>query len=101
MSSGTFQNISVTEIGFVIHQTKSIIVSTQEITFLVFEMDTLSMTLTLTPNKKDKIRNVATTLLFKQSCSIRTLASFLGNIISSFEAVPNGKLFYGNIEQLY
>ena len=101
LCSGTFHNISVTEIGFAIHPTKSIIVPKQKITFLGFEMDTLNMTLTLTCNKKDKIRNVATTLLPKQSCSIRTLASFLGNIISSFEAVPNGKLFYRNIEQLY
>ena len=57
------------------------------------------MTLTLTSNKKENIRDIATVLLLKKSCSIRTLASFLGNIVSSFEAVPNGKLYYRNIEQ--
>ena len=57
------------------------------------------MTLTLTSNKKENIRDIAAVLLLKQSCSIRTLASFLGNIVSSFEAVPNGKLYYRNIEQ--
>ena len=36
---------------------------------------------------------------FKQSCSSRTLASFVGNIVSSFEAVPDGKLYYRNNEQ--
>ena len=36
---------------------------------------------------------------FKQSCSIRTLVSFVGNIVSSFEAVPDGKLYYRNNEQ--
>ena len=57
------------------------------------------MTLTLTSNKKRKIRNIAAVLLLKQSCSIRTLASFLGQIVSPFEAVPNGKSYYWNIEQ--
>ena len=72
---------------------------TQKIIFLGFEIDTLNMTLTLTSNKKENIRDIATVLLLKKSCSIRTLASFLGNIVSSFEAVPNGKLYYSNIEQ--
>ena len=73
-------------------------VSAQKIVFLGFEIDTLNMTLTLTTNKKGNIRNIAAALLLKQSCSIRTLVSFLSNIVSSFEAVPNGKLYYRNIE---
>ena len=80
------------ELAFVIHLTKSIFVPTQKITFLGFETDTLNMTLTLTSNKKENIRNTAAVMLLKQSCSIRTLANFLGNIVSFFEAVPNGKI---------
>ena len=99
-----FDNVLATvsllqELGFVIHPTKSIFVPTQKITFLGFKIDTLNMTLTLISNKKENIRNIAAVLLLKQSSSIRTLASFLGNIVSSFEAVPNGNLFYRNIEQ--
>ena len=86
-------------LGFVIHPTKSIFVPTQKITFLGFEIDTLNMTLTLTSNKKENIRYIAAVLLLNQSCSIRTFDSFLGNIVSSFEAVHNGKLYYRNIEQ--
>ena len=80
------------ELAFAIHLTKSIFVPTQKITFLGFETDTLNMTLTLTSNKKENIRNTAAVMLLKQSCSIRTLANFLGNIVSFFEAVPNGKI---------
>ena len=87
------------ELGFVIHPTKSIFVPTQKMTFLGFEIDTLNMTLTLTSKKKENIRNIAAALLLQQSCSIWSLASFLGNIVSSFKAVPNGKLYYRNIEQ--
>ena len=57
------------------------------------------MTLRLISKKKENIRNIAPALLLKQSCSIKTLASFLGNIVSSSEAVPNEKLYYRNIEQ--
>ena len=67
--------------------------------FLGFKIDTLNMTLTLTSNKKENIRNIAAVLLLKQCFSIRTLGSFLGNIVFSFEAVPNGNLYYRNIKQ--
>ena len=61
------------DLGFVIHPTKSIFVPTQKTTFLGFEIDTLNMALTLTSNKKENIRNIASVLLLKKSCSIRTL----------------------------
>ena len=48
----------------------------KKITFLGFEIDTLKMSLTLTSNKKENIRNVAPVLLLKQSCSIRTFLSW-------------------------
>ena len=87
------------KLGFAIHTTTSKFVPTKKITFLGFKIDTLNMTLTLTSKKNENIRNIAETLLLKQSCSIRTFASFLGNIFYSFEAVPHGKLYYRNIEQ--
>ena len=61
------------ELGFVIHPKKSIFVPTQKITFLGFEIDTLNMALTLTSNQKENIRNIASVLLLKKPCSIRTL----------------------------
>ena len=76
-----------------------IFVPTQTITFLGLGIDTLNTTLTtLTSNMQENIRDIAAVLLLKQSCSISTLVSFLGNIVSSFAAVPNGKLYYRNIE---
>ena len=66
--------------------------------FLGFEIDTLNMALTITFKKKENIRNIAAALLLKQSCSIRTLASFLENIFLSFGTVADGKLYYRNIE---
>ena len=37
--------------------------------------------------------------MFQLSCSIRSLASFLGNIVLSFEAVTLWRLYYHNIEE--
>ena len=87
------------ELRVFIHSAKSVFVTTQKITFLGFEIDTLNMTLTLTSNTKENMRNIAAALLLKQSCGIRILAGFLGNIRSSFETLPNGTLYYRNIEQ--
>ena len=80
------------ELGFVIQPIKSIFVPTQKITFLGFETGTLNMTLTLTSKNKENKRNIAEALLLKQSCSIRTLASFLGNIVSWEIYFPHFKL---------
>ena len=81
------------------HTQQSLCLYQHKKTFLGFEIDTLNMTPTLTSKKKENIRNIAAAQLLKQSCSIRTLARFLRNIVSSTEAVPNGKLYYRNIEQ--
>ena len=100
---GCFDNVLSTisllqEMGFVIHPTKSIFVPTQKITLLGFEIG-LKHDSNTNIQKERKHKNIAAALLLKQSCSIRTLASFLGNIVSFFETVPNGKLYYRNIEQ--
>ena len=95
-----FSTISLLqEFGYVIQSTKSILVLTQKMILLGFEIDALNTTLTLISKKKKKTRYIVAVLLIKQSCIIRTLASFLGNIVSSFEVVIIGKLYYRNNEQ--
>ena len=55
------------------------------------------MTLTLTCRKKNKIIQKAKNAL-NGKVTIRMLASLVGNLTSSFEAVPLGRLFYRHIE---
>ena len=85
------------DLGFVIHSKKSVLYPTQILEFLGFIINTRSMTLTLTDKKKTKIMNKAKQLL-QGSVSIRMVASFVGNLTSSFEGVPNGRLYYRHIE---
>lgn len=59
-------------------------------------MDTINMTLTLTYEKEERLKDVSLS-----SCvvAIRTIASFLGNLVSSSGAIPNGNVCYLDIEQ--
>ena len=96
------ENIIVTleclqELGFIVHPTKSVLIPTQYITFLGFIFNTVEMTLTLTTDKKEKRKKLAIGLLTKK-INIRMVASFVGNLTASFEAVPNGRLYYRHIE---
>ena len=80
-------------LGLTIHPIKSSFVSSQEIIFLGFIINTQHMTITLTNEKKVKIHEYAKKLLVGTPI-IREVAKFLGNLSASFEAVTYGRLFY-------
>ena len=65
--------------------------------FLGFVIDSTKMTLKLTENKQNKIFTLCNVIKSKVQ-SIRKIASFLGNIVASFEAAPLGPLYYSNTE---
>ena len=67
-------------------------------TFLGFDINTVNMTLSLTSAKKNKIKDLCVTT-FNPTLTIRQVASLLGNIAASFEAVPYGRLHYQYLEQ--
>ena len=77
------------DLGFYIHQQKSIFTLTQDIIYLRYHINTLRMTIALTSEKKQKLR---------KSSTVREVSSLLESIIASFEAVPNGRLHYRHIE---
>ena len=78
-------------LGFTIHIEKSMIVPKQEITFLGFIFNSISMTVTLTKDKKQKIFELCKNRLNNNILFIRDLASIIGNIVASFPGVPYGK----------
>ena len=86
------------KLGFTIHVDKSVLQPTQTLTFLGFVINSQAMTLTLTEEKKDKIKKLATKIISNTGLDIRTLAKFLGNLVASFEAVPHGPLHYRFLE---
>ena len=80
------------ELRFTIHPIKSWLTPKQKITFLGFEIDSCSMTISLTKHKKEKIKGLCKQLLTSHEICQREPASVIGNIVSSFTAVPYGPL---------
>ena len=56
------------------------------------------MTVELTVEKKERIKNMGIGLLSKDNRTIRMVSSFIGNLTASFEAVPYGRLYYRHLE---
>ena len=87
------------KLGFVIHPDKSVLRPSHTIIYLGFVLDSVNMTITLTEEKKEKIRNFAVQLLDMGVCSVRTLAKFIGQVVASFQGVMYGPLWYRQLEK--
>ena len=74
-------------LGFHIHPKKPVFLPTQVITFLGFEINTVSITISLTNAKKNKIKDLCVISLSNPTLTIRQVASLLRNITALFEAV--------------
>ena len=89
------QNIEATvslleSLGFAIHEGKSILNPTQEIEFLGFVFNSVTMTISITKGKTEAIILIRR-FLENKSPTIRELASVIGSVISSY---PFGKLHF-------
>lgn len=60
---------------------------------LGFEVDTVSMTATLSKNKRDRAINLLITLIGRKSISAKTLENLLGFLNHCCEVVPTGRPF--------
>lgn len=96
-------NVTVTtkffgDLGFILNQEKSIFEPRQIVTFLGFVLNSVAMTVTLTPGKATKLVTKAKEILEKQSPSIREVSELIGLMVSSFPGVMHGALFYRQLE---
>ena len=98
------QNIEATvslleSLGFAIHEGKSILNPTQEIEFLGFVFNSVTMTISITKGKTEAIILKIRRFLENKSPTIRELASVIGSVISLFPAIPFGKLHHRALEK--
>jgi len=82
------KNINMTtnflkELEFIIHDKKSLLVPSQSVTFLGFVIDSVSMTVSMTKEKSDKVK-LAIQSLLNNSPVIRKVAFVVGLMVSSF-----------------
>ena len=69
------------KLGFVIHPSRSVIEPRQRITFLGFILDSVSMRITLTPERISTKKQACWELLAKQNSIIRDVAKVIGLLV--------------------
>ena len=77
---------------------KSVLISSQSVTFLGFVLNSVHMTVSLTPSKAMKVKSKAVELLHNQSPTIRTVSEMIGLMVVSFPGVMYGPLYYRQLE---
>ena len=87
------------KLGFVIHPAKSVLIPTQELEFLGFLLNSISMSICLPPRKATYVRQACEDLLHQHNPTIREVAHVIGLIVSSFPGVQYGELYYRYLEQ--
>ena len=92
--------IQFDSLGFTIHPDKSVFIPSQRLVLLGFIIDSVAMTITLTPEKALKVKEACGTLLGKGLPTIRQVACVIGKIISSFPGVMYGQLYYRVLEHI-
>ena len=88
----------LSSVGFLIHPEKSMKHPSQRVKVLGFEIDSNSMTVSLTSEKKEKLKKVCLEMIDKSQESIRSIAKVIGKIVSSFPGVEHGRLNYRHLE---
>ena len=85
-------------LGLTVNIRKSVLQPVQNIEFLGFILDSLKMTVTLTPKKTLKIQDMGKNLAKQASVTIREFASFIGNLVAIEPAMENAPLHYKPLE---
>ena len=86
------------QLGFFPHEEKSQMVPTQQITYFGFELNSITMTVTLTKERATNIKQKCATILAAKQVTILKLAHVIGHLVSSFPGVEHGPLYYRSLE---
>ena len=85
-------------LGLFPHPTKSVFLPSQQVDILGFHIDSRSMTVTLTAEKRDRIMENIRCVLSASTLTIRSLAQVIGQLVAAFPAVRFGPLFFRHLE---
>lgn len=102
-SSECLENVKVTtslfkKVGFHLHPAKSVIISTQRLTFLGFVLDSNDKTVTPTESKIQKVVTACQHLLTKHNPTITEVAEVIGLLVSNLPGAQYGPLHYCSLE---
>ena len=88
----------ITELGFITHPEKSVLIPSQVLVFWGFILNSLTMTVSPTPHKGEKTIKVCSCLLENNCPTIRQVAEVIGILISNFPGTKYGPLHYRALE---
>ena len=84
--------------GFTVHPEKSVFFPSQEIKYLGFVLNSVTMTVSLTPQKCERITNKIRHILTLTRPRIQDVAECVGKLVATFPAIQYGRLFYRQLE---
>ncbi len=87
-----------TSLGLTINVQKSVLTPSRQIEYLGFVLDSENMTIMLTQKKKQKIREMAGSLLVRAWVDIQTLAEFIGNLVAASFGIYRSPLYIKRLE---
>ena len=87
------------QLGFHVHPEKSVLIPSQSLTFLGFNLNSVSMTVTLTQEKRDQLESLCTEAMIGEDLSIRFVAKVIGKVVSALPGMEFGRLHYRNLER--
>ena len=88
-----------TELGFIVHDEKSVLAPQQELKFLGFTLNTVNMTICLPEDKAQDISTACSELHDKIKPTVRQVSHVIGKIIAALPGVQYGPMFYRNLER--
>ena len=87
-------------LGFLLNLEKSVVEPTQKITFLGFELNTKTRTISIPDDKLQGITQHCKSLLGQQSISLRAVAKVVGRLQATRLAITPGPLYYRGLQRL-
>ena len=87
-------------LGFNVHAEKSVLKPVQSIEYLGHIINSKDMTVELTSKRKANLLEACHEALTSNVIHIRVLARLIGLMVAAFVAIPYGKLFYRNLDNV-
>lgn len=88
----------LTDLGFFIHEVKSVSQPVQELQQIGFVLQSKDMTVSITETKHQCLIAQAQCILGRNTCFIRDVARLIGMMVANIPAVEFGELFYRQLE---
>ena len=89
----------MTDLGFIIHEKKSVLVPTQDLIFLGNHINSQKMIVYLPLERRHTLMSGCKKLRNKSIATFKEVARVIGLIVASFSAVDYGQLFYRELEK--